>query len=349
LRRRPDTVAKEGQEEAVERQFQVFGNELRVSGVVCGLARVGGREMRHVLDDDVGTLEVCLERGIVVLYFFHAVRVGRHDARALRLVEDGIVGAVDLVAPVDVGGEEPLGLAPFKDLDFVGRGVGAEHEVPVDIVAVGGGAAGMVWGEGEEVEVLVGGDEGGEGGEVGVGGKVGLDECAEGAEGVAGPGVQPEGELREDRRGHVRRLVGAVLPPEHAHRRRTRRPPRAPQRDWETHVGVCHVRPSLSWTPRYVPPRPAPAPLTAAATVQIEAPPHRCTLHRRGHGCRHGALPQCRRRQPLPPRRLAPDVQEAQETDRHQEKVPGGVFRSERQPRRRPHRCHDRRRHSAEA
>jgi len=162
---------------------------------MCGLARVGGREVRDVFDDDVGTLEVGLEQGIVVLDFFHAVRVRGNDAGALCLVEDRIMGAVDLVAPVDVGGEEPFGLAPFKHLDFVGGGMGAEHEVLVDVVAVRDGAAGMVWGEGEEVKVLVGGDEGGEGGEMGVGREVGLDEGAEGAERVGGLGVQPEGEL----------------------------------------------------------------------------------------------------------------------------------------------------------
>ena len=232
LRRRTDTVTKEGQDEAVERQLQVFSDELRVSRVVCGLARVGGREMRHVFDDDVGALEVCLQRCVVVLYFLHAARVGRHDARALGLMEDGIVGAVDLVAAVDVGGEEPPGDAFRKDLDLVGGGVGAKHEVAVDVVAVRGGAAGMVLGEGEEVKVLVGGDERGEGGEMGVGGEVGLDECAEGAEGVGGLGVQPEGELGEDRRGHVRQLVRGVLPSEHAHRRR---PERLTQRDREAH------------------------------------------------------------------------------------------------------------------
>ena len=195
LRRRTDVVTKEGEKETVEGEFQVSSDELGVFRVVCGLARVGGREMRDVFDDDVGTLEMGLQHCIVVLYFLHAVRVGRNDASTLGLMKDGIMGAVDLVAPVDVGGEEPFGLALFKDLDFVGRGMGAEHEVPVDVVAVRGGAAGMVRREGEEVKVLVGGDERGEGGEMGVGREVGLDERAEGAERVGGLGVQSEGQL----------------------------------------------------------------------------------------------------------------------------------------------------------
>lgn len=212
-----------------------------------GLARIGGREMWHVLDDDVGTLKVCLEHCIVVFDFVHAVCVGGYDASALGLMEGWIMRAVYLVAPVDVGGEEPLCLALFEHLDFVGGGVGAEHEVPVDVVAVGDGAARMVCREGEEVKVLVRGDERREGGEMGVGWKVGLDEGAKGAEGMGGLGVEPEGELREDRGGHVGHVVGRVLSAEHGHRRGTRRrgdgdicigPERTAwtRREWETHL-----------------------------------------------------------------------------------------------------------------
>lgn len=123
-----------------------------------GLARVSGREMRHVFDDDVGTLEVGLEHCIIVFDFFHAVWVGRNDASALRLMEDRIVGAVYLVPSVDVGGEEPFVLASFEYLDFVGGGMGAEHEVLVDVVAVRDGAARVVRREGEKVKILVGSD-----------------------------------------------------------------------------------------------------------------------------------------------------------------------------------------------
>lgn len=159
------------------------------------LARVGGREMRDVFDDDVGTLEVGLQHCIIVFNFFHAVRVGRNDASALRLMKDRIVGAVYLVAPVDVGGEKPFSLAFFEHLDFVGGGMGTEHEVLANIVAIRGGAARMVWREGEKVKVLVRGDEWREGGEMRVGREVGLDEGAEGAEGMRVLGVQPEREL----------------------------------------------------------------------------------------------------------------------------------------------------------
>lgn len=119
--------------------------------------------------------------------------------------------------------------------------MGAEHEVLVDVVAVGDGAAGMVRWEGEEVKVLIRGDERGEGGEVGVGGEMGLDEGAEGTEWVGWLGVQPERELGEDRRGHIGRLVGRILALEDAQRCRTRqrgiRPERA-QCKWDTHLVV---------------------------------------------------------------------------------------------------------------
>lgn len=160
-----------------------------------GLARVGGREMRDVFDDNVGMSEVCLQPCIIICNFFHAVWVGRNDASALRLMKDRIMGAVDLVTPVDVGGEEPFSLALFEHLDFVGGCMGAEHEMLVDIVAVCDGTARMVWREGEDVKVLVGGDEWGEGGEMRVGREVGLDKGAEGAKRMRVLGVQPEGEL----------------------------------------------------------------------------------------------------------------------------------------------------------
>lgn len=163
--------------------------------IVGGLARVRGRKMRHVFDDDVGTLEVCLQRCVVVFDFFHAVRVGRDDACAFCLMEDRIMGTVYLVASVDIGGEEPVGLAFFENVDFVGGSMGAEHEILVDIVAVRGGTTRMVCREGEEVKVLEWGDERGERGEMRVGRKVGLDEGTEGAKGMGGPGMQSEGKF----------------------------------------------------------------------------------------------------------------------------------------------------------
>ena len=192
---RTDAVAKKAEYETVQRQLEIFCDEFRVPWIMRGLARVHGRQMGHVFNDDVGALQMGLQRCVVVFYFFHTVWLGGHDARALGLVEDRVVGAIYLVASVDVSGEEPLGLAFLKDLYFVGGCVGAEHEVLVDVVAIGDGTAGVVGGEGEQVKVLVRGDEWGEGREMGVGREVGLDEGAEGAEGVVGLGVESEGEL----------------------------------------------------------------------------------------------------------------------------------------------------------
>lgn len=199
--------------------------------VVRGLAGVSGRKMRYVFDNDVGTLEVCLQRCIVVLDFFHAVRVGRDDARALCLMEDRIMGTVYFIAPVDVGGEKPVGLTRFENLDFVSGCMGTKHEILVDIVAIRDRATGMICRKGEEVKVLVWGDERGDGGEMRVGWEVGFDEGAKGAEGMRGLSVEPEGEFREDRRGYIGHLIGWVFLPKHGHRRGTRQRGKRPQRE----------------------------------------------------------------------------------------------------------------------
>ena len=111
------------------------------------LARVRWRDVGDVLDRDGRAREVVREAGVVVLELGAARGVGGEDARALHLVEDGVVRRVDFVAPVDVRGEEPLALAARERLDLVRGGVRAEHEVLVDVVAVRRGASWMVRGE----------------------------------------------------------------------------------------------------------------------------------------------------------------------------------------------------------
>ena len=65
-------------------------------------------------------------------------------------------------------------------------GMGPEHEMVINIVAVRDGTSGVISWERELVKVLIRGDERGERIEVGVVWEMGLYECAEGAQWVKG-------------------------------------------------------------------------------------------------------------------------------------------------------------------
>mmetsp|Transcript_10026 Transcript_10026/g.19689 ORF Transcript_10026/g.19689 Transcript_10026/m.19689 type:complete len:265 (+) Transcript_10026:722-1516(+) len=134
------------------------------------------------------------------------------EAHPLELVEGGVVTGVDLVAAVDVpGAEEGVG-AGAEVLALVGGGVRPEECGVVDVVGVAGGAAGVVGGDAEVVEALLGGDDGVFGVVDGVldgeGGEVFLDFGADDADGVGGPGVQALADEGGDVGGDV--VVGVV-------------------------------------------------------------------------------------------------------------------------------------------
>lgn len=211
-------VAEKTEDEAVERVLEVFRDFGRVDGVVGGLVRVGGRDPGGVLDEDrarcEGRLELGVERG-------QRMELGdRPDVCALHLVEDGVVRAVDLVPPVHVCAEQPPVEAAAVALDLVCAGVGAQHVVFVEVVAVRRAAARVVGGEAELVKVLPHGHGGGGGREGGVVGKVALDDPAEDGDRVGGAQVEAAVCLGEDGGGRVRvRVTWERLAVDHVRRR----------------------------------------------------------------------------------------------------------------------------------
>lgn len=142
---------------------------------------------------------------------------------ALHLVEDGVVRCVNLVSPVHVCAEEPPVESLPVALDLVCAGVGAQHGVFVEVVAVGGAASGVVRREAELVKVLPHGDGRGAGRERGVRRKVFLDDLAQDGERVGGQEVEVAVRLGEDGGGRVRvHVPGVALAVDHVRGRATR-------------------------------------------------------------------------------------------------------------------------------
>lgn len=201
-------VPKETEDEAVERVLEVSRDFGGVDGVVRGLVRVGRRDAGVVLDADGARREGGFELGVEC---GEGMELGEGpDVRALHLVEDGVVGCVDLVSPVHVCAEEPPVESSAVALDLVCAGVCAQHVVFVEVVAVRRAAAGVVRGEAELVKVLPHGHGGGAGGERGVRRKVFLDGLAQDGERVGRLQVEVAARLGEDGGGGVRVCVPGV-------------------------------------------------------------------------------------------------------------------------------------------
>lgn len=90
------------------------------------------------------------------------------------------------------------------------RSVRSEHVLPVQVVRVGQGAAGVVGREAEVVKVLLDGDDRTERVQVVERGEVVFDLAAEDPDRVRRLEVQPPGQLGEDGRGYIRVVVSRV-------------------------------------------------------------------------------------------------------------------------------------------
>lgn len=97
--------AKKFQEEAVDRELEVEGDEFRVCRIMSGLGRVRRGYVGDVLDDDVRLVEVSTERFIVRFDLLNRSLVCLEYAGTLHLMKDGIVRRINFVSSVNIGGQ----------------------------------------------------------------------------------------------------------------------------------------------------------------------------------------------------------------------------------------------------
>ena len=127
---------------------------------MAGLGWVRRGYVGNVLDDDVRLVKVPSEAFIVRFDLLDPSLVGLEYTGTLHLVENRVMRRVDFIPSIDIGRQQPLGMACGKCFNFMSGSVSSEHAVLVDIVTVCNGPARMIGGKAEGVKVLGSGDHG---------------------------------------------------------------------------------------------------------------------------------------------------------------------------------------------